>query len=171
MADEEFRVIYPDGTTDDMVSTGVPRKGERFGSSDDSYTVGYVDHLETDVPLVYLDPNTDEATPRWMIIFDVSGARYPLTLVEAAEFRRRARQYGASRLESPATVVAVRLSQMLEETIEESSPAMTFLDSELEAVRWIIEGWLTDVGATDFPKRVMALRYALFAEANPAPET
>jgi hypothetical protein len=162
-------LVYPDGSTEDLVGSDI-NVGDALSARDGhSYVVSYVrvEFLE-ETKTAYLDPDPlEEARPRKVAFFVADGAKFPLSLPELAELRDRTRSMSAGRLESPTTAVAVRLEQLMEEAPGES-PEMSLLDSEKSSLRWVIEGWLMEVGATRFPERVMDLRYALHAEANPS---
>jgi len=164
----QFRVVYPDGSTDDLVGSDI-NVGDLLSAPDGhSCIVSYVrvEFLE-ETKTAYLDPDTsEEARPRKVAFFVVDGAKYPLTLPELAELRDRLRRMSGGSLENPTTAVAVRVEQLMEEVPSES-PEMSLLDSEKSSLRWVIEEWVMQEGASGTPQRLMDLRYALHAEANP----
>jgi hypothetical protein len=164
-----IRVFYPDGSSDNLVGSDIAVGDEISAPNGHNYLVSYVRvEFMAETKVAYLDPDPSEpARPRKVAFFVVNGAKFPLTLPELAELRDRLRRTSGSALESPPTAVAVRVEQLMEEMPGES-PAMDLFDSEEASLRWVIEGWLMEVGAQRLPDRVMDLRYALHAEANPS---
>jgi hypothetical protein len=161
------KLVYPDGTADVLVGAGPLERGSFIsGRGKESYIVGYVRRRYAEEDIAFLNPLPGaEPTLCKLSFFEVNSANFRLTLAEAAELADRLRLMAGGSLDSAATVVAVRMEQMVEE--DPTGPArMEMLESEKTALRVCIEGWLTEVGAAELPARVMNLRYALLIEST-----
>jgi hypothetical protein len=166
-----YRVVFPDGSTQDLVGDSDPKLDDEIVAPDGQRLVArYVRSKEPGgEPTVYLDPATgDEAQPRKLIFFIVRGARCPLTVAEAAELCDRTKRFSGGAAASPATAIAARVEQLVEE--QSGDPCrLELLESEESALRWVIYEWLIEVGARHLPDRILELRHALYVEAEDDP--
>lgn len=127
----------------------------KVGYDVDGYRVDFVRRRdgETDV---FLGLHYGDVDVVKLVFIEVDGERFPVTLAEAAELADRARTLSGGNIELPHTGLAVRLEQLVEESVE--TPVMSMLDSEWMALRAVIARWGVD---ETLPMRVAALHEAL----------
>lgn len=167
-----YRVVYPDGSTQDLADGGDPKINDEIVTPDGQRLVArYLRQKELGgEPTVYCDPGPgDDARPRKLIFFVVRGARCPLTVAEAAELCDRTKRFSGGAAASPATAVARRMEQLAEEHSGDACE-LNLLESEESALRWVIYGWLIDVGARHLPERILELRHGLYVESEDGPD-
>ena len=167
-----YRVVYPDGSTQDLAGGSDPKvDGEIVCPDGQRLVARYVQGKELGGgPTVYCDPAPgNEARPRKLIVFVVRGARFPLTVAEAAELCDRTKRFSGGAAASPATAVAARVEPLVEEHSRDAGE-LNLLESEESALRWVIYGWLIDVGAHHLPERILDLRRALYVESEDGPD-
>jgi hypothetical protein len=80
---------------------------------------------------------------------------------EAAELVQRLRRRDPDSSICPATVVATKVEQLLDDP--GSGSDLRLLDSEEDELAWTIYEWIDEAGADKIATRVMDLRYALDA--------
>jgi hypothetical protein len=166
-----YRVVWPDGSAQDLVGSNEPKLDEEIVTADGQHLVArYVRRKEPGgEPTVYCDPApASRARPRKLIFVVVRGSRYPLTLAETAELADRTSRFGGGATDSPATAIAVGLERLLREHPGEAGET-DLLESEESALRWVIYQWLIDVGARRLPDRILDLRRGLYVESEDAP--
>jgi hypothetical protein len=161
-----YRVVYPDGSTRELVGSSAPDIDDEVVTPDgDHLAARYVQRDERGgAPTVYVEPASESETrPRKRIVLVIRGSRCPLTLAEAAELCDRTRRFGGGAPDSPATAVAAGIEQLIEGRRGATSD-LSLLESEESALRWVIYQWLIDVGARRLPERIMHLRRGLYVE-------
>jgi hypothetical protein len=157
-----FRVVYPDGSTDELDGSEGPAVGDVLSAGSQPLVVRYVQRKDGRT-VAYLDPDHDNLTMRKMSTFVVDGVELRLSLAETAELADRVRRFSYGDPGHPATAVAARLEQLVEEDAETRAD---LLDSEKSMLRLAIEDWLVQLGAQGLPQRVMRLRLALHGEGS-----
>jgi hypothetical protein len=168
-----YRVVYPDGSTQELVGDSAPEIDAESSTPDGQRVVArYVRSKERGGgPTVYLDSAPgSEARPRKLISFVIRGSRCPVTLAEAAELGDRTRRFSGGAAGSPATAVAGRIEDLIEARPGDAGE-LNLHESEESALRWVIYQWLIDVGARHLPERIMELRYGLYVGSEAADET
>ena len=161
---DRVQCVYPDGKRG-IIPDSVNLGDVLVGDDGREYTVEYVDHVfATNTTVAYLD-HAGERVPQKLVHLVMRGTRYPLTLPEAAQLRRRVRVSGDQHPATPATGAAVVLDQLVEDE-PGSTPPIDLRPSEYAAIALAIENWLLEGGVDSVPERVMDIRYALHRELH-----
>lgn len=93
-----------------------------------------------------------------------AAAHCALTTDEAGELAQRLRGAGVSQ-PGESDSAAIQLERALEATDGEET-SVTLSSSERAVLQNVIDAWLVQAGRSRIPQRVMALRYALDADAR-----
>jgi hypothetical protein len=161
-----YRVVYPDGSTQELVGSSAPEIDDEIVTPDGECLVARYVQRSRGAPTVYLDPAPgDQTRPRKHILVVVRGSRCPLTLAEAAELADRTRRFSGDAADSPATAVAAEIEQLIEGE-RGGTGELRLRESEESALRWVIYQWLIDVGARHLPERILELRHGLYVESE-----
>jgi hypothetical protein len=102
---------------------------------------------------------------RQVVIFLISGARYPIEVEHAAALADRLHNRCGGDIEHPAYSAAVLIDRAIEGQSKESPD---WHAPETGQLAWAIHEWLDEVGASALPEPIHALRYALFGEHQDA---
>jgi len=157
-----LRIVYPDGEAEEIAPTERPvDRGDMLWTPRGDFEVAYVaKSAASEETITYLAVLTAEAIKAKKIFFDIDSGTFPLLLPEVAELADRLRRQSGGDTGSPKTALAVRIEQHLEKAARESL-RMRLTDEQMSTLRWAIEEWLTEVGATAVPERVVDLRFGL----------
>jgi hypothetical protein len=111
----------------------------------------------------------DPMQPEPLIAFVVGGVPYLIRVAHAREMARRLETEGSPLILGPSRAAAILIEQLIEDPAS-AAAGPEWRGDEKKALCWALEEWLDEVGAKDFPEELMALRYALAAEAKPPDE-
>jgi hypothetical protein len=157
MSDEHYRLVHPDGRVESAEGR-LPKVGTDLGG----FRVDFIS--QGDEPTVYLGLHYLQTALVKLVYIVAGGERCPITLAEAAALAERLRQKSAGELAAPATAVAVRFEQLLEESPAESLE-MSFFESEKAVLQEVVEEWVFGISIENVPMRVRTVRDALAREA------